>query len=357
MHGGFMSDLLPTRPNLEHLREQAKDLLAAFRQEETWAIQASVDFLPAYAGMSLDEAGQSKLNLADAQSIIARQHGYASWPRLVKFVEALRNLEGTWKFTSLQVNGSDLPEGLFRNSSLTIDGNAFRMNSPEANYLGTCHIDVQVLPHTIDIHFTEGPEAGNSSFGIFEFDGRELKICLGFTGIPRPNEFLTTPGSGTALETLRRGGFEAEPAPSAAERPMDAPETSLEGFGEMTPELEKLQGRWKPQSITRNGMVLPKQFIDVGLREMTGPETTVTFGGQIWLQAVTRINPLSSPMEVDYLHSQGPTNGQIQLGIFEWRKEFATFCFAEPGMARPTDFTSTPGSERTLSIWKLAGSG
>ena len=60
-----MSRNLPPHPNLEHLRKQAKDLLHELKQEN-----------PA-------------LQLADAQHILAREYGFASWPKLKAHVESL----------------------------------------------------------------------------------------------------------------------------------------------------------------------------------------------------------------------------------------------------------------------------
>ena len=43
--------------------------------------------------------------LADAQSVVARQTGFASWPALSRHVQHLRALEGEWQFTRIEVDG------------------------------------------------------------------------------------------------------------------------------------------------------------------------------------------------------------------------------------------------------------
>jgi hypothetical protein len=63
--GAVMSRKLPPHPNLEHLKKQAKDLLKDLKQQN-----------PA-----------SKL--ADAQHSLAREYGFASWPKLKAYVESL----------------------------------------------------------------------------------------------------------------------------------------------------------------------------------------------------------------------------------------------------------------------------
>ena len=57
---------LPPNPNLEHLKKQAKDRLHELRQENP------------------------SVKLADAQHAIARDYGFASWPKLKAHVESLR---------------------------------------------------------------------------------------------------------------------------------------------------------------------------------------------------------------------------------------------------------------------------
>jgi Lon protease-like protein len=84
---------LPARPSLEHLKAQAKDLLEALREElrsgvaqsETSAQQRFRQGLPAARGASTEQLGQ--LALHDAQSVIAREYGFASWAELKSTVE------------------------------------------------------------------------------------------------------------------------------------------------------------------------------------------------------------------------------------------------------------------------------
>ena len=71
-----MSRELPARPNLEYLKNEAKELLAARRPQH-----------PAW-------------KLADAQHALAREYGFESWPKLKVHVESQRlessPLAGRW---------------------------------------------------------------------------------------------------------------------------------------------------------------------------------------------------------------------------------------------------------------------
>jgi hypothetical protein len=79
---------LPDRPNHEQLKKQAKSLLHAWQAREPDALQRFAA-LPACAGKSLDEIGALTLALHDAQSVIAREHGFVSWTALREEVDAL----------------------------------------------------------------------------------------------------------------------------------------------------------------------------------------------------------------------------------------------------------------------------
>jgi hypothetical protein len=76
-----MSRVLPQHPNLEFLRKQAKSLLVELQQRNATA------------------------QLSDAQHALAREYGFASWPKLKAFVDAqstagsqsVSALAGTWK--------------------------------------------------------------------------------------------------------------------------------------------------------------------------------------------------------------------------------------------------------------------
>jgi len=78
---------LPARPNLEQLKKQAKSLLHAARSRDGDALRRFAA-LPAFSGRSFLEINAADLALHDAQSVIAREHGFPSWPALREEVEA-----------------------------------------------------------------------------------------------------------------------------------------------------------------------------------------------------------------------------------------------------------------------------
>jgi len=72
---------LPEHPSLEQLRKQAKDLLKKYRSGEPAAIAEVNQF------ERNPESGA--FALSDAQRVIARAYGFASWPKLKAFVDGV----------------------------------------------------------------------------------------------------------------------------------------------------------------------------------------------------------------------------------------------------------------------------
>src|SRR5262245_33327615 len=78
---------LPARPNLEQLKKQAKSLLDAAKERDADALTRFA-VLPSLAGKSIDEIAAADLALHDAQSAVAREHGFPSWNALREEVES-----------------------------------------------------------------------------------------------------------------------------------------------------------------------------------------------------------------------------------------------------------------------------
>lgn len=75
-----MSNSLPSRPSLEHLKKQAKDLLAAHENGDHNAIRRVRAAFPLPAPFTL----------VQAQLVIAREYGFESWAKLKNHLESTR---------------------------------------------------------------------------------------------------------------------------------------------------------------------------------------------------------------------------------------------------------------------------
>lgn len=79
---------LPDRPNLGQLKKQAKTLLHSAHAGDP-AAQERFQILPAFAAQPPTTEGAGAPALHDAQSVIAREHGFPSWRALREHVEEL----------------------------------------------------------------------------------------------------------------------------------------------------------------------------------------------------------------------------------------------------------------------------
>src|SRR3954462_13421588 len=73
---------LPSRLDLRQYRTQAKDLVKAHARGEPDALRRIAQHHP--------RPDAARFQLADAQLVIAREHGCASWPVFAAQIEALR---------------------------------------------------------------------------------------------------------------------------------------------------------------------------------------------------------------------------------------------------------------------------
>jgi ankyrin repeat protein len=78
---------LPSRPNIEHLKHQAKDLLNDRGAGELHACQRIREFHPRFSGTADITIRAATFTLSDAQLAIARQYGFSSWARLSTHVK------------------------------------------------------------------------------------------------------------------------------------------------------------------------------------------------------------------------------------------------------------------------------
>lgn len=79
---------LPSNPNLNHLRYQARDLLREHAARVPSAAQRIREFHPKFRAAADEEIFAAGLRLSDAQLAIAREHGFPSWTRLKRHIEA-----------------------------------------------------------------------------------------------------------------------------------------------------------------------------------------------------------------------------------------------------------------------------
>jgi uncharacterized protein (TIGR03067 family) len=118
--------------------------------------------------------------------------------------DELQRFEGTWRYESTVVQGQRLPDETFKDARLILKGDRFEMTDPMNSHRGTFTVDPTATPRTIDVAFSDGPQAGKIRKGIYELDETTYRACFGLPGRERPEAFVSEPGNGQVLQVLRR---------------------------------------------------------------------------------------------------------------------------------------------------------
>lgn len=80
---------LPAHPSLEQYKKQAKDLLKAYRLADVETMRRVRRNHPRFRKLSEEEFRSAPFALTDAQWVIAREHGFESWPKFTDYIQDL----------------------------------------------------------------------------------------------------------------------------------------------------------------------------------------------------------------------------------------------------------------------------
>ncbi len=83
-----MSRHLPARPNLRHLKNEARDLQRAIAVDDGAAIRIA-EGLPRLSGVAPAEIRDADVSLQETQHVLAREYGFASWAQLVTAIDGI----------------------------------------------------------------------------------------------------------------------------------------------------------------------------------------------------------------------------------------------------------------------------
>ena len=90
---------LPARPNLEQYKNQAKDLAANSHAGVSDALARIQRHHPKFHRLPEAELRSVRCSRTDAQLVIAREHGFESWPKMAKHIEQIGLIESVGLLT------------------------------------------------------------------------------------------------------------------------------------------------------------------------------------------------------------------------------------------------------------------
>ncbi len=257
----------------------------------------------------------------------------------------LELLQGTWSVAELVVEGQTMPESLLNGARAVVKKNRFVSQGMGADYEGTIELDPSQSPSHLTIRFDAGPEKGNTNLCIYELKGDIWKMCIATRGNVRPEDFVSPPGSGFAVETLHRGV-----KPAASNRKSAKP--TLASSQIQAEPVTEFEGDWQMISGTFDGNTMPQTETKWVRRTTKGNVTIVKAGPQTMLQCEFVLETSQSPKKVRYVLTAGPSKGKTQNGIYTIQDDVLTICMSAPGGKTPAGFESLPGSGNTLTSWK-----
>jgi len=248
------SSRLPARPSLEQLRKQAKELLKAYHAADPAAAERFRHHIQRLKNEQSANAG-----LADAQFVLAREHGFENWARLVHHIASLQSSDGAAIFEKL---AQDLAAAYTSG-----DANAIR----EINALNGSSFVWEHQPEDMQRRLTTW----------FESETRSPELAL----------------SDARLIVARSFGFKSwERFAEAIAQPPNDPRTNPLGMSS-TPPFYKID--WKDNAITVRGPLSERDWDAVfDVMKETGI-TKLNAGAQMTDAAIKRLSTLDQVLRLD----------------------------------------------------------
>jgi uncharacterized protein (TIGR03067 family) len=244
-------------------------------------------------------------------------------------------LAGVWRFALVEVEGKKQPEVPFATNKMILskDGHYVVVQGPRVTR-GTLKLDPSKDPKHYDPTIMTGRLRGLTVPGIYELDGDTLRICFPLRNRERPTILARKPGSGLMFQAFKR-------------EKKDVKEGLIEA-GRV-----ELAGTWQAVSYSHDGNQAPDEDLKKTTLSIDADgKASASREGRMIVAGTLTIEPTSAPMAVDLTYTEGDTKGRTALGIYKIEDDTLTICRAAPGKARPTEFSSQPGSGHTLLTYK-----
>jgi uncharacterized protein (TIGR03067 family) len=110
-----------------------------------------------------------------------------------------------------------------------------------------------------------------------------------------------------------------------------------------------IEGTWRVVALEVNGNKSMEEDVKK-LTVVNGSDGTWSLRaeGKEISKGTSTIDPTKKPGTIDFTPTEGEEKGKLHLGIYEIGEKSRRLCFAPPGRERPTEFSSTSGSQRIL---------
>jgi uncharacterized protein (TIGR03067 family) len=117
---------------------------------------------------------------------------------------------------------------------------------------------------------------------------------------------------------------------------------------------KKYEGTWQVISLEVDGNPAGEEDAKkmTVVNEADG-KWAIEIDGKVMVRGTSEIDPTKKPRTVDLTVTEGNGKGETSLGIYQFDEEDTRkVCLAPAGKKRPTEFSSTSGSEHILVVLK-----
>jgi uncharacterized protein (TIGR03067 family) len=110
-----------------------------------------------------------------------------------------------------------------------------------------------------------------------------------------------------------------------------------------------IEGTWRIVALEVNGNKSSDEDAKK-LSVVNGPDGvwSLLSEGKEVAKGTNSFDPTKKPKTIDFTITEGGGKGNVHLGIYELGEKTRKLCFAPTGKDRPTEFSSTAGSEHIL---------
>ncbi len=118
-----------------------------------------------------------------------------------------QNLQGTWRAVLVERDSKPMPAADIKTAQVVISKDRLALKGLAGSELMKPYrmrLDPTRMPRGIDLTPSNFTAKEDVRHGIYQQEGKALKICLGEPGKDRPRAFTTAPGSGRMLLILER---------------------------------------------------------------------------------------------------------------------------------------------------------
>ena len=113
--------------------------------------------------------------------------------------------EGEWRMVSAIMDGQPVEESAVQWVKRVTQGSQTTVYAgPQVMMKFEFTSDSSKSPKTVDYRTIVGPNRKKTQYGIYQFDGGLLKICVSAPGSSRPMQFESVPGDGRTLTIWKR---------------------------------------------------------------------------------------------------------------------------------------------------------